>query len=71
MKANVDAGTVNCCLCGQWIEPGSRWDLDHVPGTTDRYRGAAHRTCNRSEGARRGNATRARDPLTHRFLPGG
>lgn len=71
VKKAVDAGQVDCCLCGHWIEPGTPWHLDHVPGTTDRYRGAAHASCNTSDGARRGNSTRPRDPITHRFLPGG
>jgi hypothetical protein len=55
----VEAGQANCCLCGHWIEPGSRWDLDHTPDRSG-YRGAAHHTCNRRDGASRGNRTRQR-----------
>ena len=58
VKVLVDAGQVNCCLCGRWIQPGTRWHLDHVPGTTDQYRGAAHEYCNTSDGATRGNKNR-------------
>ncbi len=57
LDPTVRAGVVKCCLCGELIEAGQDWDLDH---TEDRrgYRGAAHKHCNRSEGARRGNAKR-------------
>jgi hypothetical protein len=45
-----------CLEPDRWIEPGSAWDLAHdLDGT---YLGAAHARCNRSEGARRGNAMR-------------
>ena len=57
-KRIVDAGQASCCLCGQWIEPGAAWDLDHLPGTTE-YRGAACAACNRQDGARRGNQMRS------------
>jgi hypothetical protein len=64
----VETGTVQCCLCGRLILPGKirvgnqwhrSWDLDHIPGTT-RYRGPAHRRCNRRDGAIRGNKARGR-----------
>jgi hypothetical protein len=51
-KVRVEAGVVDCCLCGYWIEPGTPWDLDHTPDRTG-YRGAAHSSCNRRDGARR------------------
>lgn len=57
MRIIVNAGRATCCLCGEPIAPGTPWDLDHEPGT-DRYRGAAHASCNRSEGAVRGNQLR-------------
>jgi hypothetical protein len=57
----IDTGQVNCCLCGTWLEPGSPFDLDHQPGT-DQYRGAACPSCNRSEGAARGNRQRGHHP---------
>jgi hypothetical protein len=53
----VRAGAAVCCLCGEVIEPGQAWDLDHTPDRTG-YRGVAHATCNRSDGGRRGNAKR-------------
>lgn len=49
----IDHGQVHCCLCGAWLEPGSLFDLDHVPGTPDQYRGAACPGCNRADGGRR------------------
>lgn len=45
-KVKVDAGNVRCWRCRHLIEPGSRWHLDHVPGTTDQYAGPAHPRCN-------------------------
>lgn len=60
-KPIVESGQVNCCLCGYWIEPGSKWHLDHTPDRTA-YRGVAHFGCNTkdgaSRGARRANAAR-------------
>jgi hypothetical protein len=46
-----------CTRCGRQIEPGQLWDLDH---TDDRsgYLGPAHRSCNRSAGAVKGNRAR-------------
>jgi hypothetical protein len=62
LKPIVDAGQGICqetiCLKpSRWIPPGTPWDLahDHINGG---YRGPAHRGCNRSEGARRGNRQR-------------
>ncbi len=54
---------VVCIMPTRWIQPGTPWDLAH--GTTcDTYRGPAHAACNRSEGATRGNLTRATNPRT-------
>lgn len=60
-----------CCLCGHpmW-PPTSDLHADHIPGT-DRYRGLAHgspcptcgKSCNQSDGARRGNARRKASTL--------
>ena len=48
-----------CLMPSRLIAPGSRWDLGHDPtGTT--WTGPEHPTCNRSEGATRGNRLRAR-----------
>lgn len=51
-KPLVEAGQVNCSLCGERILPGQPWDLDHEPGT-NQYRGPACRACNRADGGRR------------------
>lgn len=58
----VETGQVNChairCLeVERWIAPGSPWDLGHTPDRS-RWTGPEHARCNRSEGARRGNAMR-------------
>lgn len=67
-----------CCLCGHAMWPagdGSTRHLhaDHVPGTTDQYRGLAHGTrpcptcgkkCNVHDGARRGRARQTTTRLT-------
>lgn len=58
-KRLVDAGQATCCLCGKWLVPGQPFDLDHVPGT-DQYRGVACQSCNRHDGAVRGNKMRGR-----------
>ncbi|MFI0897076.1 endonuclease domain-containing protein [Streptomyces sp. NPDC020983] len=48
-----------CHHCGHPMLEGQALDLDH---TADRagYRGFAHASCNRRDGARRGNARRRR-----------
>lgn len=55
----VATGTVKCTLCPELIKPGEPWDLDHADGK-QAYRGPAHASCNRSEGAARGNRQRRR-----------
>lgn len=47
-----------CCLCGGPMYHGEHLDLDHNPHDTTQYRGLAHRYCNRSDGAKRGNSGR-------------
>lgn len=61
----ADAYGRPCPHCGLPMLPGQRLDLDH---TADRsgYRGMAHASCNRSDGARRGNAKRQRRWTTSR-----
>jgi hypothetical protein len=54
-KLVVDSGRASCCLCGDPIEPGSKWHLDHTPDRSG-YRGPAHAACNMRDGARRGRA---------------
>jgi hypothetical protein len=55
----VRGGSAVCRLCGLPIAPDAEWDLDHRPDRLG-YRGPSHRHCNRSEGAKRGNAQRLR-----------
>lgn len=53
----VDAGLVDCARCGQLLEPGRPWDLDHDQERTG-WSGPAHRHCNRAAGAVVSNALR-------------
>jgi Tol biopolymer transport system component len=55
----VNEGTARCVLCSELIEPGTPWDLDHREDRRG-YRGPSHQHCNRSDGAKRGNAARYR-----------
>ena len=53
-----------CLMPARWIQPGSKWDVCHDPSGTITT-GPGHTTCNRSEGARRGNRMRGRlRPMT-------
>jgi hypothetical protein len=54
----VQTGSVACAHCGHVIAVGAPWDLAH---NSDRsaWIGPAHRYCNRSDGAKVGNALRA------------
>ena len=52
-----------CHLCGKTMEVWQALDLDHTPDR-DGYRGMAHASCNRSDGARRGNMKRRKTPPT-------
>lgn len=54
-----------CPLCGLPMVPGQTLDLDHTPDRAG-YRGIAHASCNRSDGARRGNARRKKRWSTSR-----
>lgn len=55
----ADAYGQACPHCGFPMLQGQSLDLDHTADRTA-YRGFAHASCNRSEGARRGNAKRRR-----------
>lgn len=48
-----------CHHCGHPMLPGQALDLDHTGDRTG-YRGFAHASCNRRDGAKRGNARRRR-----------
>jgi hypothetical protein len=61
----VEAGACTCPKCGQVIKPGEQWDLGHqhdlvLGGLPGGPMVPEHRACNRSAGARIGNATRRR-----------
>ena len=47
LKPYVDAGMCTCARCGETIQPGDKWDLDHAPDRQS-YLGPSHARCNRS-----------------------
>ena len=55
LRPMVEAGMVRCPRCGQVIEGGERWELDHAPGKRG-YLGPSHFRCNRSAGGKIGAA---------------
>lgn len=55
----ADAYGQPCHHCGRPMVKGQALDLDHTADRTG-YRGFAHASCNRSDGAKRGNARRRR-----------
>jgi len=59
----VASGQATCARCGRWIEPGSRWHLDHSEDRTE-YLGASHAWCNMSAGGHKsGRMRRARSAV--------
>ena len=68
-KPTVEAGNADCALCHDPIEPGSEWHLDHTPDRQG-YRGPAHASCNRKDGARRGRAKQEQSVTPLRLTPG-
>lgn len=54
----VKRGGVLCSRCLLPIHPQESWDLDHIEGTTNLYRGASHARCNRATSTHRAQ----RDP---------
>jgi hypothetical protein len=46
LKAQVDAGLVDCWRCGHRIEVGEKWHLGHVDGDPTRIAGPEHVRCN-------------------------
>ena len=47
----VEAGQVSCARCGDPIQPGSQWALDHTDDRTG-YLGPSHKACNDSAGGK-------------------
>ena len=45
----VQTGTVTCARCGELIEPGSKWQLDHRNGGRG-WLGPSHQRCNARAG---------------------
>jgi hypothetical protein len=44
----VASGRASCSRCGEPIEPGTPWDLDHSDYDRTRYLGPSHSSCNRA-----------------------
>jgi hypothetical protein len=49
----VAAGEVWCARCGNFIEPGTPWDLGHDDRDRTIYTGPEHAACNRATAGRR------------------
>jgi hypothetical protein len=54
LDVRVQAGLESCTRCGEPIEPGTRWHLDH-DDATGAHRGAAHASCNAAAGGAKSN----------------
>ena len=58
----VATGRVACCRCGELIEPGVVWHLDHRDDRRG-YLGPAHARCNMRAAAQKTNSIRRPEPL--------
>lgn len=64
-EPKVARGDIACARCGNLIEPGEPWDLDHDDSDRTRYLGPSHASCNRATSAHR-VARESRGPLVER-----
>jgi len=48
VAVSVEQGRALCARCGQPIQPGTDWDLDHADGEGNGYLGPSHARCNRA-----------------------
>lgn len=51
LMPTVQQGHTNCARCGQPIQPGEQWALDHNDDRTG-YLGPSHKRCNNQAGGR-------------------
>jgi hypothetical protein len=58
----VATGQIACSRCGQLIEPGQLWHLDHRDDCRG-YLGPSHATCNLRAAANKTNSKRKDPPL--------
>ena len=59
LESYVRSGRAFCTRCGQLIQPGETWHLDHRDDRAG-YLGAAHAVCNLRAAAAKTNEKRAR-----------
>jgi hypothetical protein len=64
----VAAGQVWCVRCGEWIAPGTPWDMGHSDVDRSQYTGPEHRKCNRAAAARKANELRRRRAEAQRAM---
>lgn len=48
LAPHVATGTVKCARCGEYIQPGTEWQLDHSDTDRTKYLGPSHKHCNLS-----------------------
>ena len=58
----VATGQASCCRCGQLIQPGQPWHLDHRDDRSG-YLGPSHASCNLRAAANKTNGTRREQQL--------
>ena len=65
LEPAVATGGVSCVRCGQPIEPGESWDLEHSDKNPRMHSGVGHSRCNRATSAHvtNGNGVVEEPPL--------